>query len=386
MHNRRDFLKKFALLGTAVALPIHDLFADSPLTPKKVGDGLSVIRLGKDFKQKVPPRTISIPDVGEFKVLKGDFHMHTLFSDGHVMPKDRVDEAVDNGLDVIAITDHIEYRPNIGSEKLKLAENNDDHNRSYNFAKEEAEKNELLLVRGTEITKKMWHFNALFVNDVNPIAAAVDDWKAMLAVAVDQGGFIHWNHPNWIDRDSETPPFGLKEGEPLRFFDEIEEARVKGHVHGVEVFNGVSFCPIALDWCNDRDLAPIAVTDIHESDWNKYGHQNPLRPMTLIFAKDRSLESVREAFFAKRTVGWAANMILGRHTWVEKLFRSSVEIKKNDAGLTLHNLSDIPCLIETNGKSSELLAKETLTIDSSNKITVRNWFIGMKKPLEITVQ
>ena len=58
----------------------------------------------------ITPRTITIPDTAGFKVLK-DFHMHTLFSDGQVMPADRVNEAVQNGLDVIAITDHIECVP-----------------------------------------------------------------------------------------------------------------------------------------------------------------------------------------------------------------------------------------------------------------------------------
>jgi predicted metal-dependent phosphoesterase TrpH len=349
---------------------------------KPVGDGLFTVAYGKEVNRtKAPPRTITIPDSGEFKVLKGDFHMHTLFSDGLVMPKDRVNEAIDNGLDVIAITDHIEYRPFLSKDVLKFAENNDDHNAAYKIAKPEAEKNKLIIVHGTEITKKAMHFNALFVNDVNPIAAVVNDWRAMLAVTVDQGGFLQWNHPCWIDRDPSKAPFGLKEGDPMRFLDEIEEVRAKGHLHGVEVFNASSFYPIALDWCNDRDLAPVTVTDIHQSDWNQYGHQNLLRPITLIFAKDRSYESVREALFAKRTVGWAANMILGRPEWVEKLFRSSVEIKSEGNRLTLQNLSDIPCLIGT----SELVAKGTLEIAASKKITVNNWFVGNNKPLEITL-
>ena len=384
MHNRREFLKRIALLGAAATLPIRSLLADNPLMPKPVGDGLATVSHSKELNRTKTPRKITIPDVGEFKVLKGDFHIHTLFSDGHVMPRDRVLEAVDNGLDVIAITDHIEHRPNLGSGKLKLAENNDDHNVAYNFAKPEAEKNNLILVHGTEITKKVMppgHFNALFVEDVNAMAAVVDDWRKMLAVATDQGGFVHWNHPGWVAPTSG----GLERGAPMRFFDEIEEVRAKGHLHGVEVFNGTSFYPIALDWCNERDLAPVANTDIHQSDWNTYGHQNPLRPMTLLFAKDRSYESVREAFFAKRVVGWAANMILGRQPWVEKLFRSSVEIKKGGNGLALQNLSDIPCLINVDGKTQELAAQGSLELAASNKLTVANWFVGMNKPLEIAV-
>jgi predicted metal-dependent phosphoesterase TrpH len=268
--NRREFLKCAALLGVATALPAHTLLAeDTPasttLVPKPMGDGLFVISYGKEIEPAAAkPRTITIPNTDGFNVLKGDFHMHTLFSDGRVMPKDRVREAVTNGFDVIAITDHIEYRPNLGNGEFKFAENNDDHNRSYNLAKPDAEKNNLILVRGTEITKSVMppgHFNALFVKDVNQIAAVVDDWKAMLAVAADQGGFIQWNHPGWVA----PAGGGLEKGVPMSFTDEHEDVRAKGLLHGVEVFNSTSFFPIALDWCNERDLAPIANSDIHSN-------------------------------------------------------------------------------------------------------------------------
>ena len=290
------------------------------------------------------------------------------------MPQDRVNEAIDNGLDVIAITDHIESE----NKELRYRAN---RNRSYDLAKVEADKNNLILVRGGEITKPAWHFNAIFLQDVDALAAVKDDWRKMLAASVEQGGFNFWNHPSWIDRAPDTPPFGLKTGEPMRFHDEIEEDRKNGLVHGIEVFNGVSHFPIVLDWCNERNLVPVTVTDIHQSDWNTYGHQNPLRPMSLIFAKDRSYESVKEAFFAGRIVGWAANMILGRPEWVEKLFRASVEIKKSTSGLTLRNLSDIPCLIG----DKELATKGTLEIAAAQKLTVSNWFVGTNKPLEIVI-
>ncbi|MCL2742323.1 MAG: hypothetical protein FWE67_00560 [Planctomycetaceae bacterium] len=378
MLNRRGFLKFLALLSAVAVLPIYNLFAESPLTPKPVGDGFTVIRHTEEIRgQKAPPRKIIIPDADGFKVLKGDFHMHTLFSDGRVMPVDRVNEAVNNGLDVIAITDHIE------SQNKELT-NGADRNRPYELAKAEAAKNKLILVRGGEMATSEWHFNLLFLQDVNPIAEIPrNEWQKRLALSAEQGGFNHWNHPSWLDTTPDTPPFGLKKGEPMRFFDEIEEVRKKGHIHGVEVFNGVSFFPIALDWCNERDLVPVANSDIHASEWNTYGYQNLQRPMTLIFAKDRSHDSVKEAFFAKRTVGWAANMILGRQPWVEKLFRACVEIKKEGNGVTLNNTSDIPCLIEADGKTFDLLPQGSVEIGAAKKLTVSNWFVGMKKPLEI---
>ena len=54
---------------------------------------------------------INIPGFDGYEVLKCDFHIHTVFSDGRVWPDMRVNEAWQQGLDAIAITDHIEYRP-----------------------------------------------------------------------------------------------------------------------------------------------------------------------------------------------------------------------------------------------------------------------------------
>jgi hypothetical protein len=56
-------------------------------------------------------KEISIPGFDQYQTLKCDFHIHTVFSDGHVWPTMRVTEAWQEGLDAISITDHIEYRP-----------------------------------------------------------------------------------------------------------------------------------------------------------------------------------------------------------------------------------------------------------------------------------
>ena len=50
---------------------------------------------------------VNIPDVPGYVTLKCDFHIHTVFSDGYVWPTVRADEAWREGLDAIAITDHI---------------------------------------------------------------------------------------------------------------------------------------------------------------------------------------------------------------------------------------------------------------------------------------
>ena len=54
---------------------------------------------------------IVLPKVNGYNVYKADLHTHSIFSDGDCTPKYRVREAWFDGLDVMAVTEHIEYRP-----------------------------------------------------------------------------------------------------------------------------------------------------------------------------------------------------------------------------------------------------------------------------------
>ena len=112
---------------------------------------------------RIPVRhEILLPDIPGFVTLKCDFHTHTVFSDGVVWPTIRVDEAWEDGLDAISITDHIEGHPK------KLPGQN---HQSYEIALPSAKTRNLILVKGGEISRGMppGHFNALFVTDVNAL-------------------------------------------------------------------------------------------------------------------------------------------------------------------------------------------------------------------------
>lgn len=89
---------------------------------------------------------INIPGFDDYRVLKCDFHTHTVFSDGLVWPDGRIYEAWQDGLDAIAITDHIEHR--INQDLL-----NGDLNQSYKIAKTAADDMELIVIPGVEITR-----------------------------------------------------------------------------------------------------------------------------------------------------------------------------------------------------------------------------------------
>ncbi|MDR3246533.1 MAG: PHP domain-containing protein [Prevotellaceae bacterium] len=396
MPNRRDFLKRSAIMGAAALSPIagysNKTFASPSSAPAVENGDTYTVNMRTALRiPPVPTRQITIPDVGEFKVLKGDFHIHTLFSDGRVMPGDRVVEAVRNGLDVIAITDHIEYRPFFskgGRWKLN-DEQGANFNIWYDIAKTDADKNNLLLIRGAEITKRTippGHFNVLFAEDVNPIAAAENDWREMFRIAVGQGAFLLWNHPGWESPNSG----GIEKGAPLRFTDVHEEIRKQGLMHGIEIFNGSEYYPVVSDWCNDRNLAIFANSDIHQSEFNQYGVQNPLRPVTLAFAKERTIESVKEALFAKRTVAWAAGMVWGRDPWLPELFKASVEIKTRTPGtLEMTNKSSLPISVSLGGLVFNLpkdAKQQVYKAENVKTLTVVNWMIAMNKPLEVIIE
>ena len=138
---------------------------------------------------------IIIPQVNGMNVYKADLHVHTIFSDGGVTPDMRVLEAWYDGLDVIAITDHMEYR----SVEKDMLRNMDryardefrkngavntnitrhapdehgilvDFNVAYDLATRKAADYGIMVIRGVEITRKeKGDYNVLFTTDNNAI-------------------------------------------------------------------------------------------------------------------------------------------------------------------------------------------------------------------------
>lgn len=268
-----------------------------------------------EFKFPKKRQIIQIPGFDGYQTLKGDFHMHTVFSDGQVWPTIRVQEAWQEGLDVMAISDHIEYTPH--SKDVVV-----DYNRAYEIGKGMAAENNIILIKGNEITRNTppGHFNAIFIGDSKDYIADKDNAKDKDAVmkAADQDAFIFWNHPGWkvssIDGSYEW----------IDLVDELFKEKVLG---GIEVFNGFGFYKKALDWCVDNDLTVMGSTDNHNVIAYNYNFEGGAhRTMTLVFAKERTAESVREALEEGRTVAWSTKYIAGKEEWVSKLFYASVEI------------------------------------------------------------
>lgn len=273
-----------------------------------------VMRLN-ELRKPACREIINIPNVNGYKVLKCDFHTHTVFSDGFVWPTIRAQEAWQEGLDAMALTEHVEYHP--FKDFIEV-----NHNRSYELIEEVSKKNNVILIKGTEITRQTppGHFNAIFIGDASSYIednASQKDEEAIMK-AVEQNAFIFWNHPGWrpaIEGSYEWLPF-------------IEDLHKKNALHGIEVINGFGFHMKALDWCVDKGLTVMGTSDIHnlvEHDYDRskgYVH----RTMTLVMAKERTPESIREALNAGRTVAWASKYLAGKEENVKNLFNACVKL------------------------------------------------------------
>ena len=289
-------------------------------------------------------KVISIPDIDGYKTFKCDFHTHTVYADAHVSPEGRVQEDWYDGLDVMAMTEHV------GVHKTGI--DMPDRNVPIVKAKAEGAKFGMIVIPGVEITraKPFGHMNFLFVKDANVFSEdryltdkdgeyLTDDLGRKInndetlqddiAAALEQDCFIQWNHPGWPDRKCDM-------------YDIHKDMLAKGQIHAVEICNHKEWYPKVLDWFDEYHIPMTANTDQHSPIDYNYGHV--IRPMTLVFAKEYTMESIREAMFAGRMVAFWDQTLAGDATWLEQLVHHSLKVKVIDADrgrIEVSNISDI---------------------------------------------
>lgn len=284
-------------------------------------------------------RVMNFPDVPGYFTLKTDFHQHTVFSDGQVWPSIRAEEAIRDGLDAISLTEHLEYQPHRDDIP------HPDRNRAFEIATSVAEGSDLIVIRGSEITRSMppGHSNAIFIEDAN--ALLQDDPMPVFEEASRQKAFVFWNHPNWTAQRSD----GV-----ATLTDMHQELIDKNLMHGIEVVNELTYSDEALQIALDHNLTIMGTSDIHGLvDWLFEVPQGGHRPITLVFAKERSAESIREALFAGRTVVYFNDLLVGREEHLGPLLSASLVVREasylGDSSVLrvqIENQSDVPFILE----------------------------------------
>jgi hypothetical protein len=332
-------------------------------------------------------KIVNLPNLPGYVTIKCDFHMHTVFSDGNVWPTVRVGEAYRDGLDAIAITDHIEYSPK--KDYIPV-----DHNAAWKIAEPIAMDYNLILVHATEITRKMppGHMNALFIQDASLLAA--DSVMDVYTEAIKQGAFLQWNHPGWKSQE----PDGIPKLYPIH-----KTLIEKGWLHGIEFFNSNEYYPLVMTFCKQFNLTVIANSDNHNVINEAYNEaENTNRPMTLVFAKERNHDALKEAMFAGRTLAYFKNMLAGKEEYAKPFFYQCIAVGKpyleNEKSIYFEvtNRSDVPFYL-VNGipdapQSITLAANGITRVVVSKKVTspliydVKNVLIGEEEILKIELK
>ena len=270
-------------------------------------------------------RHVNIPDLPGYVTLKADMHTHTIFSDGRLWPDARVEEAWKDGLDVIALTDHSNYRSPIISKYLVC----DDLNAAYDEALDAARQLGMTLIKGSEVTLKgMGDFNVYFIDDLNDVKVVDGDGARSLRIAKEKGAFIQWNHP-------------------LKKWSEKHEALYQeGIFRAIEVYNYDKVYEHACKWADERDMFITCGSDTH--NLTEVRQKENHRPMTLIFAKENTPESIREAMEDHRTAIYYADTLMGHMKHLAALFDAGVSIRcmprvpgKKKCYIQIDNTTDI---------------------------------------------
>lgn len=350
----------------------------------------------KDVQTHVMRNTINgrteiiIPKVNGYTVFKADLHAHTICSDGRVTPGYRVSEAWRDGLDVLAITDHMEYRRyepryveylnGYFSECVKVknttqnaSEIKVDLNYSVRWAQETAEKYPVLIIPGAEVTRnsqEVGHYNALFTTDNNVIPDK--DPLQSIRNAKAQGCLIQHNHPGERKTTVEMSMFE-------------ETVYQEGLIDGVEIMNGQDFYPKIIDRALERGLFMTSNTDIHTITETDYYGPKLGRNMTLILAKEKTLESIREALEAKRTIVYSFDQLAGEESLLKDLFNASVSFtfvsrdnKKGTTTYTVTNSTSLPFIVSTGESNPQWIDPfTTVMLTSRNlKLEIVNMWCG----------
>ena len=347
------------LLLSAVTVFVPAAGAEGRTEPQKTNARKLAAQYGWPYVAGHPGisrQEVVFPRVQGLLVIKADLHIHTIYSDGQVLPETRVWEAWRDGLDLLVITDHPEYLT------LALPQ---DRDRAYGRALPLARALGLLLVRGAELTtlsgpqytdEDSDHVVA-FIQDEGPF---FNDFDTAVRSAREQGAVIIWAHPGprWARDAKRLLELGWLDGIELRNSGR-KGGKGIGYHRGEPVFSRV------MDWCLKHDLAVIASSDAHwPIDQMVDRARGERRDMTLVLAERRDEKAIRDAIKARRTLAYFAEMIWGREEWLQALAESalafsltpSVQRNRKRHFLSVANSSSFPFHMKVFSAGEEMTA------------------------------
>jgi hypothetical protein len=169
-----------------------------------------------------------------------------------------------------------------------------------------------------------------------------------------------------------------------------------GTIKGVEVFNGGSHFPRAISWAVDNKWTFFSNSDAHPAI--EPAQDGIFRNMTIIFAKERSLEGVRDALYNQRTLAYSRGVLCGTADLLKQFFLASVQFvpvgktAKNKV-YEVRNTSSITYWVSINRSRYRLdpfqsllysfqITTTTATVEVQNMRCYENKFLTFTLPVE----
>jgi len=275
----------------------------------------------------------TFPKVGEYEVLRGDFHMHTVNSDGKLTARERIDEAKERDLDVLAITDHGNFR-------------------AARFAMQYAQELGLVAIRGMETgfpdgTK--YHVVAL---GFDPLLKPRDSHRW----STEPGGKTAYYQDEMRKVQAAGGLLFIAHPHPETMTDAMKWGVKQGIIQGMELHNTKTFIPRGFDWGLENNLTLFANSDAHRA---------AALPYTLVFAKQRSAQAVMDAIRARRTATLYETTFRGRQDMLSRLFAAMVKAREVKDGannyLEIENLGPVALKGSVDGAQAIEIAEGSKT-------------------------
>ena len=346
---------------------------------------------------------IHFPAIGDYLVLKGDFHCHTIYSDGQVTPEVRVWEAWRDGLDILNLTDHPEYMDTAFPA---------DSGRSFGRVKALAKELGLVLIHSAELTtthSASPPFSDFIVSFIQDEQKMKGDFYSAIRAAREQGAVVIWAHPGaqWTQEARRLLEQGWLDG------IEIRNAETAGSA-GTSIKDGTSFYPQVMDWCLQNNLGLFASSDAHWPIDHYFNFpKGDRRDMTLVLAGTRDEAGIKEAIKQRRTIGYFGEMLWGPERWLKAVSEAALRFKnialirptERVFAIAVENQSSFPFKVQFSANIDEvwfrpvvikLASRSTTLVPFTSKgpnqrvlplkvtLTLTNVFAGTNRPLQLT--
>ena len=130
-----------------------------------------------------------------------------------------------------------------------------------------------------------------------------------------------------------------------------QELLAEGLFAGIEIYNSVTYSDEALEIAQEHQLAILGNSDVHGPiDWGYVVSKGEHRPVTLVFATEKSVAAMQKAMEERRTAVWFKNTLVGEAKYLSPLVEQSLEIKSAGEGpvrlMVIHNHSDADYILE----------------------------------------